>query len=74
MPGLEVEAHPALPAGSMLRRTLCAVPMAAAGKPAPGADGGAGDVALRGAGVAGSAMRVLDLFGCSIDYDRRGRR
>jgi hypothetical protein len=39
-----------------------------AGKPA------AGDVhavAARGAGVAGSAMRMLDMFGCSINYNRR---
>jgi hypothetical protein len=41
-----------------------------AGKPECGE--GAGAVAVRGAGVAGSAMRVLDLFGCAINYDRRG--
>ncbi len=47
-----------------------------AGKPAQQVGGAAtaGDVAVRGAGVAGSAMRVLDLFGCSLDYDRRGKR
>jgi hypothetical protein len=52
------------------------MPVVRAGKPPLGgeAGGGGGEVVVRGAGVAGSAMRVLDLFGCSINYDRRGAR
>lgn len=33
---------------------------------------GAGVVVRAGGGVASGALRVLDLFGCSINYDRRG--
>lgn len=37
-----------------------------------GSEAGAGAIARAGGGVASGAIRMLDMFGCAINYNRRG--